>query len=83
MMGVKVRWRGRCNRHKRYDPYKQGPGAAVASCPVCQQMVRVARAEAALRLALELLDNLLEGEEGVENARRQRADAPVRAEAKG
>jgi hypothetical protein len=33
-----VRWRGKCPRHPRFDPYMDGRGAIKASCEKCMAL---------------------------------------------
>ena len=36
-----VRWRGRCPRHPRFDPYMDGRGAIKAGCEKCTALVDI------------------------------------------
>jgi hypothetical protein len=33
-----VRWRGKCSRHPRFDPYLDGRGAIKAGCEKCSAL---------------------------------------------
>ncbi len=33
-----VRWRGKCGRHPRYDPYLDGVGGIKGGCPKCTML---------------------------------------------
>jgi hypothetical protein len=36
-----VRWRGKCPRHPRFDPYMDGPGAVRGACEKCTLLVEI------------------------------------------
>jgi hypothetical protein len=36
-----VRWRGKCPRHPRFDPYMDGPGAIRGACEKCTLLLEI------------------------------------------
>ncbi|HYA18126.1 MAG TPA: hypothetical protein VEF06_11700 [Bryobacteraceae bacterium] len=36
-----VRWRGKCPRHPRFDPYIDGPGAIRGGCEKCTLLLEI------------------------------------------
>ena len=39
-LGV-VRWRGKCSRHPKFDPYADGQGAIRGACPKCTALFEI------------------------------------------
>jgi hypothetical protein len=36
-----VRWRGKCSRHPRFDPFTDGAGAIKAGCEKCAALLEI------------------------------------------
>jgi hypothetical protein len=36
-----VRWRGKCSRHPRFDPFEDGPGGVRGACPRCTSLLEI------------------------------------------
>lgn len=43
MLTIKVKWKGKCPKHPRFNPEKQGVGAIRGGCETCNQLVSVYR----------------------------------------
>lgn len=39
-----VRWRGKCSRHPRFDPFAGGRGAVRGGCARCMSLVEICEA---------------------------------------
>ena len=36
-----VKWRGKCSRHPRFDPFEDGRGGVRGGCPRCTTLVEI------------------------------------------
>jgi hypothetical protein len=45
-----VRWHVACQKHPRFNPDKQGPGAIRGACADCQKLVEIQKAARDIRV---------------------------------
>jgi len=41
MLAIRWRWKGKCPKHVRYNPAKDGEGGIKGACPHCRMLLKV------------------------------------------
>jgi len=47
MLAIRWRWKGKCPKHVRYNPAKDGEGGIKGACPHCRMLYHIFRAHLA------------------------------------
>ncbi len=59
---IKIKWKGKCQRHTRFNPEKDGRGGIRGACPSCEALMVVYESS----LAVKKMISICEGTEPTE-----------------
>lgn len=77
MLNLKLAYKGRCPRHPRFNPERDGRGGVRGGCRVCDALCSVFEAMGRLRQSLQHADEVLSEQAALEQEAARRRQARV------
>lgn len=65
MLTIRWRWKGKCPRHVRYNPAKDGEGGIKGACPHCRMLFQVFKAHLATLGSASVFDEVQRAGDGI------------------
>lgn len=55
---IKLKWKGHCERHPKYNPEKTGQGGIRGGCPQCESLLEIFNATLGVKKSISILQGV-------------------------